>query len=601
MFLTKNDFTVARTCPTKLYYKKLDYPSLLDDDPYLEFLADGGYMVEAMAKLLFPGGREIGHWEEPMRAFEETQRAVGDGNVTLFEATVVDKNLLTRVDILRREGTALKVIEVKSSSFNSEKDGEKPFRGKKGSILSEWKEYLEDVTFQVVVLRRAFPEHEVLPFLCLVDKAKHATENLTFDKFRLQRLDGQLKPKVDYLGDAERLQNEHVLAFLDAASEVEELKIEVAAAADELAATLQSDPIVRVGPEIGQKCKTCEYRLPVKDVKPSGFEECWGGLANAEPHVLDLYRVDMLGGKKHDVVAEMAAAGKAGLGDVPADCLQGAVATRQKVQINFTKEQREFKSDDLRQILTSHPYPLHFIDFEGSRIGIPYHAGMHAYEQASFEWSCHTIYARDGGVTHTEWINADEVFPSFEFARTLRAEIGDEGTVYVWSNYELTVLREIRQQLQKYAANDHDLAEWLDRITAEKNPRIIDLCDIAKNHYFHPLMKGSLSIKYAVRAVWGENESLRSDPLFAEYVKYDERGRLLDPYMALPPLPIGEKEEVVREGTGAMRVYQEMIYGRAKDNPDLREEYRRLLLQYCKLDTLAMVLLWRHWSFGPAA
>ncbi len=162
-------------------------------------------------------------------------------------------------------------------------------------------------------------------------------------------------------------------------------------------------------------------------------------------------------------------------------------------------------------------------------------------------------------------------------------------------------MSEIRRQLRKYAAEDPDLAGWLERITAEDNPRIVDLCNIAKEHYFHPLMKGSLSIKYVVRAVWGENESLRRDPLFAEYVKYDERGRLLDPYLALPPLPIGEKEEVVREGTGAMRVYQEMMYGRAQDNPELREEYRRLLLQYCKLDTLAMVLLWKHWSTEPGA
>ncbi len=140
-----------------------------------------------------------------------------------------------------------------------------------------------------------------------------------------------------------------------------------------------------------------------------------------------------------------------------------------------------------------------------------------------------------------------------------------------------------------------DLAGWLDRITVDENPRIVDLHDLAKDHYFHPVMKGSLSIKYAVRAAWGENESLRKNPLFAKYVKYDEHGRLLDPYMALPRLPIGEKEEVVREGTGAMRVYQEMMFGKAKDDPDLRETYRQLLLQYCELDTLAMVFLWLHW------
>jgi len=51
MFLTKNNFLTARSCPTKLYFKKLDYPSLSDDDPYLEFLADGGYMVETIILL----------------------------------------------------------------------------------------------------------------------------------------------------------------------------------------------------------------------------------------------------------------------------------------------------------------------------------------------------------------------------------------------------------------------------------------------------------------------------------------------------------------------------------------------------------------------
>jgi hypothetical protein len=601
MFLTKSDFTVARTCSTKLYYKKLDYPSLLDDDPYLEFLADGGYMVEAMAKQLFPGGLEIGHWDEPIRAFEGTRQVVDTGDATCFEATVIHDNLLARVDILQREGTTLRVIEVKSSSFDSKKDGLKPFRGKKGGILSKWRAYLEDVTFQVVVLRRAFPGYEMAPLLCLVDKAKQATDNVTFDKFRLHRIEGQLRPRVDYLGDVKQLQNEHVLAFLDVASEVEELETEVAAAADELAATLLSDQIARLDPQIGQKCKGCEYRLTEENVNPNGFGECWGGLAGTESHVLDLFRVDLLGGKKRDVVAEMAAAGKAGMSGLPDDCLQGAVAARQKVQINFTNEQREFKSEDLHQILASHPYPLHFIDFEGSRIGIPYHAGMHSYEQASFQWSCHTSSTDGAEITHHEWINADEVFPSFEFAHTLRDQIGDEGTVYIWSHYEVDALREIRQQMRNYTGNDVDLVEWLEQMIAANNPRIVDLCVLAKDHYFHPVMKGSLSIKYAIRAAWHENETLRANPLFAKYVKYDDHGRLLDPYMALPPLPIGEKDEVVREGTGAMRVYQEMMFGKAKDDPDLRGTYRQLLLRYCELDTLAMVFLWMHWHSGQQA
>lgn len=44
-----------------------------------------------------------------------------------------------------------------------------------------------------------------------------------------------------------------------------------------------------------------------------------------------------------------------------------------------------------------------------------------------------------------------------------------------------------------------------------------------------------------------------------------------------------------------MRAYQEMMYGPEKDNPAVQANYRDALLRYCKLDTLAMVLIWQHW------
>ena len=40
-YLSKSDYKIARSCPTKLYYRKSHYPSALDADPYLERLADG--------------------------------------------------------------------------------------------------------------------------------------------------------------------------------------------------------------------------------------------------------------------------------------------------------------------------------------------------------------------------------------------------------------------------------------------------------------------------------------------------------------------------------------------------------------------------------
>lgn len=116
VYLTKSDFKVARTCATKLYFKKLKYPSRQDDDPYLRFLADGGYMVETMAKLLFQEGRELGDWNQPEKAFEQVRTTIRAGDVTLFEATVIHGQMLARVDILQRQGNILKLIEVKSKS-----------------------------------------------------------------------------------------------------------------------------------------------------------------------------------------------------------------------------------------------------------------------------------------------------------------------------------------------------------------------------------------------------------------------------------------------------------------------------------------------------
>ncbi len=75
----------------------------------------------------------------------------------------------------------------------------------------------------------------------------------------------------------------------------------------------------------------------------------------------------------------------------------------------------------------------------------------------------------------------------------------------------------------------------------------------------------------------------------------------MNPYDTLEALPFGsldedELEEPVREGAGAMRAYQEMLYGVSRHNEALKEQWRRLLLQYCELDTAAMVMVWANWT-----
>jgi hypothetical protein len=51
----------------------------------------------------------------------------------------------------------------------------------------------------------------------------------------------------------------------------------------------------------------------------------------------------------------------------------------------------------------------------------------------------------------------------------------------------------------------------------------------------------------------------------------------------------------VTDGVGAMRAYQDMLYGLNRDNLELRNSMKDALLRYCELDTAAMVMIWKHW------
>ncbi len=84
--LTKSDFTACYDCRTKLYYRKRGYPSATDDDDYLRFLADGGFMIEFVAKAQFPAGVDLAHLRDPATAFARTRELLATDGAILFEA-----------------------------------------------------------------------------------------------------------------------------------------------------------------------------------------------------------------------------------------------------------------------------------------------------------------------------------------------------------------------------------------------------------------------------------------------------------------------------------------------------------------------------------
>ena len=85
-------------------------------------------------------------------------------------------------------------------------------------------------------------------------------------------------------------------------------------------------------------------------------------------------------------------------------------------------------------------------------------------------------------------------------------QLGQHGSFLTWSHHENTVLNSIRCQMQHYGYSNERLKQWLDRVPNRegyRSPFMIDMCELAKIGYFHPKMKGRLSLKARITGNMG--------------------------------------------------------------------------------------------------
>ena len=616
--LSKSDFKIASTCAKKLVYKKASYPTMNDENEYMEMLAEGGHIVAKYAQLIYPEGIEVKASTLDTAILETTKLITENVNITLFEAAILSKEKVVRIDILEKRKNVLNLIEVKSKSYDSDDDNDNPKR--------RLQEYLEDLAYQTFVLRESFPQYEIHSFLFLPDKSKRTTidglagwfnvNQMVEEKFEIEELPAQnmnhfVKPLVEFKYEndpekekyIERLRTDNLLTLINFDKEVNEMMDSI-----QLSSAMFLD-ILKNGIKdeqysINKNCKSCEFNLG-DEKERNGHRECWKELKDVSPNIFDLYYGGSIGNAKSGwYLDELISLKKVSLFDVDKERLRnksgdfGSRGQRQLIQIQHTKTKTEWISDDLFTELDKLRYPLHFIDFETYMGAIPHHLGMRPYELISFQWSCHTISTANSEPIHSEWLNSDYNFPNFRFAESLKNQIGETGTPLMWSSFENTILRNIIEQMGAHNYSDDRLKDWLTNITTDKkqgrNGRFIDMNDLTIKHFFHPQMKGKTSIKKVLPAIWNNNPYLHSIPWFKKYSS--ESTAVFNPYDILAPI-IGELEyeEVVKDGTGAMRAYHEIMFGSLAENNDRREQLKKLLLQYCELDTMAMVIIWKYW------
>ena len=500
--------------------------------------------------------------------------------VTLFEAAFESHGKFARADILVKNGAQLTLIEVKAASLDANQGN--PFRNKNGAISADGRKYLEDVAFQALVLSEIFPNHTIACELMMVDKTRPVPMDNLPAWFQLQS--GPDGIHVEFSGDAAQVRAHPMLIRQNVDAEIANLTPEIVPLLGGWVASL--NPLTKLPSPLGfKKCKECEYRLPEPSEK-DGFRECWGAHADREPHILDLYYGSQVRG-----MDELIASGAASLADIPPDALRdakgnfGKRATRQLRQINQALASEEWIDPALGKKLAAFAYPLHFIDFETTTPALPFHSGMRPYQPIAFQWSCHTLRAPGAAPEHTEWLNTEQVNPNVAFVLSLMQHLQREGTVFMWAQHENSILSQIKENESELPP---DARDWLAWIT---DKRLVDMNQLAVEHYFHPRMKGSTSIKYVLDALWQTRPTLRER--FPAYVR-EENGQLLSPYKTLPSLALAGDELTVQKGTEAILAYQAMLY-QSKDEQE-KDQRKQQLLAYCKLDTLAMVMIYWHWQ-----
>lgn len=616
--LSKSDFQLASTCPKKLIYKKQGYPTTNDTNEYMEMLAKGGYVVGLMATLQYPDGVEItGNTKE---AIEKTNEYLKQENCVLFEAAIQSGEKLIRVDILQKIGNKINLIEVKAKSHDTEDD-----KYKQEKLLEK---YIEDVAFQYLVMTEALPEYEINPYLFMPDKSKRTNIDGLIGWFtvldskddsdkEVEELPAQQKPRFrkpevlfKYEHDLNRsnyieiLKNDGLLQLRPVKEKVLQIQDVIRNRANNFIRILK-DGIQDSDFAINKACKACEFKCD-GGIK-NGYKECWGSLADPNPHIFDLYYGGSVTNEdKQPYLDELISLSRTSLYDIVPERLKnkkgeiGVRAQRQMIQLKYTEEDKEWTSHELDSILNEFPYPLHFIDFETYTGALPFHEGMRPYELIAFQWSCHTIPYKGATPIHSEWIGTEGKFPNFAFAESLMKQIGISGTPLMWATHENTVLRTILNQMEIFGYTNAALSDWLIGITSDKSVkregRLVDMNDLTKKYYFHPFMKGRTSIKKVLPAIWNNNIYLHQILFFKDYSATDFEGGIIDPYDTLKPDTTQiDEEDAVAGGTEAMRAFQRIRFDDSL-SLDQKKEIKRQLLEYCKLDTMAMVIIAHHWG-----
>lgn len=331
----------------------------------------------------------------------------------------------------------------------------------------------------------------------------------------------------DYVCDG-KLDIDELFIHIDVTKEVVELQVNIPTYLNTFKNFL-SDKENEPDKEIGQHC--------FKPYKCDAYEYCWKTQQKIPDY--SVFNIFPMGKKPLELYKD----GIVEIEDIPEDKL---TTEKQNLVVDTWLNQGTIiNKDGIKSFLEKLTYPLYHLDFETYMSAIPEFKNQKPYQQICFQYSLH-IESKDGSLEHKEFLGLEGTDPREEFIKQMITDIPKDGCVLVYNeNFEKTRIKELARDFPKY---ENQLMCIHDNI--------VDLADPFRNKdYYDYILKGKYSIKLVM-------------PLMAPHMS--------DAY---------KKLNLVQNGGDAMNTFP-----RLKDmNEEEREKYRKALLAYCHLDTLAMV------------
>lgn len=269
------------------------------------------------------------------------------------------------------------------------------------------------------------------------------------------------------------------------------------------------------------------------------LERCWGGVP---PNSLwSLYKL------KAETREALEGRGITTIAGIPAGEQLSDIQSRQRRAVTDNELVAE---PGLGAALNTIEYPVTYLDFETIWPAIPVWPGMRPYDHAPVQVSLH-VQDRAGTLQQLEWLADGPEDARPEMGRWLVESVPPTGSVVVYN-----------------AGFEHDRLAGLEELLPERAPalarireRLWDLLPVVRDHLYHPDFNGRFGLKSVLPAL-------------------------------VPDAP-GYEDLAVSDGTAASRMLTDLLLSPERGGAAEREESRRRLLEYCRLDTYALVLLHR--------